>query len=180
MMWSISSQRSGFIEGVISKIECSLVMLRKSGRNEAIYQSKIGGAKIKEIAAQYSISVTRAQQICDQESRARKQSKIVEKIDDWRSLPVGGARISRRLCNTLRNENFKTMGEVVDDWVSGNFDKRLPIPNFGNASRDELDDWISAHICHPSVDEGKAKLRDLERQRLTRLSPTHTVTKGLA
>ena len=81
-------------------------------------------------------------------------------------MSVRYAKISSRLCNVLCNENFKTMGEVADDFTSGNFDKRLPIPNFGRVAQEELNTWILAHILHPSVEQGLHALRKLEGIRL--------------
>ncbi len=146
-------------------------MISKKDRNLKIFRAKLAGEDTIEIAEQYGVSVSRIRQICDRQRRLHiaheRRANIEEMTKDWRSMPVNFARISARLCNVLRNENFETMGEVADDFTSGNFDKRLPIPNFGREVREELNTWILAHICHPSVEQGLEKLRKLESIQLT-------------
>ena len=141
-------------------------MIGKNQRNEQILQARLNGESTIEIAKRFNVSVSRVRQVYDRQWRTNNTQVVREQIGDWRSMPVRYAKISSRLSNVLYNENFKTMGEVADDFTSGNFDKRLPMPNFGRVAQEELNTWILAHILHPSVEQGLHELRKLEGIRL--------------
>ena len=141
-------------------------MIGKNQRNEQIFQARLTGESTIEIAKRFNVSVSRVRQVYDMQWRIKNTQIVRGQTGDWRSMPVRYAKISSRLCNVLCNENFQTMGEVADDFTSGNFDKRLPIPNFGGVAQNELNTWVLAHILHPSVEQGLHELRKLDCIRL--------------
>lgn len=62
----------------------------------------------------------------------------------WQHESVAEAALSFRVQNALQNAGYETMGDVATAIADGSFDSSA-IPNFGNVSAAELQEWLEYH-----------------------------------
>lgn len=99
-----------------------------NGRNQAIYEARLAGAKYTDLSANYGISVARARQIFERRKREseRKESE---------------PEISIRTRNCLLKEGISLDAKEVSQWSSWEL---LRIPNFGRVCLEEVQIWLKA------------------------------------
>lgn len=117
-------------------------------RDRVIYEIAKMGMSSARISKIFNVSAPRVAQICKgEENNIRLISTVagaLHQAEDWREVPIRCFIFRKMLENCLVKMGYHTLGELFDELENGNFNRHLPIKNFGEACLNELEQWADA------------------------------------
>jgi hypothetical protein len=101
------------------------------------------GATLQEIGQKFNLSRERVRQILLKRAAQKREKAKIKRMRFTRNAPVSILQLSTRSSNCLRNENIKTVRELL----AYSEVELLRLPNFGMGSLQEVKRALARHRC---------------------------------